>query len=197
MLNSQDDPGNSLGRRARHALGGRALSPPNFWHGRSLTTPTLMALTTRSLRPTTRQACLLQRLSSQNCRSYYSADHPEPGPYSAAESAILSSALAHVPTHGFTTTSLKFGARDAGYLDASTNLFPRGVFDLVNYHCVVRRLALKDEVQFAAQGENGKKIGVGAKVRTLALARLRANKEVIGKWQEVGCDKGNRCRTCC
>ncbi|KAJ9648913.1 Ubiquinone biosynthesis protein coq9, mitochondrial [Coniosporium apollinis] len=112
-------------------------------------------------------------------RSYHSYETPQPSPYPPTESAILSSALSHVPNHGFTTTSLRLGARDAGYLDASTNLFPRGAFDLVQYHLVTRRLALKDAVQFP------EKLGVGAKVRCLALERLRANREVIHRWQEA------------
>jgi ubiquinone biosynthesis protein COQ9 len=70
-------------------------------------------------------------------------------------------------------------------LDVSTNLLPRGVFDLINYHLVTQRLALKDAVQFPAQSEQGKPLGVGAKVRTLALARLRANEPLIHRWQEV------------
>jgi ubiquinone biosynthesis protein COQ9 len=90
-----------------------------------------------------------------------------------------------VPSHGFTIDALKLGARDAGYLDVSTNLLPRGVFDLVNYHLVTQRLALKHNVQFPDTSEQGKKIGVGAKVRTLTLARLRANDAVIHRWQEA------------
>jgi ubiquinone biosynthesis protein COQ9 len=114
---------------------------------------------------------------------YHSYDYAEAPPFSKAESAILSSAYAHVPSYGFTIDALKLGARDAGYLDASTNLFPRGVFDLVNYHLVTQRLALKDNVQFPDDGE--KKLGVGSKVRSLTLARLRANEPVIHRWQEV------------
>jgi ubiquinone biosynthesis protein COQ9 len=116
---------------------------------------------------------------------YHSFDYAQPPPFPKAESAILSSAYAHVPSHGFTIDALKLGARDAGYLDASTNLLPRGVFDLINYHLVTQRLALKDNVQFPDNSESGKKMGVGAKVRTLALARLRANEPVIHRWQEV------------
>jgi hypothetical protein len=129
-----------------------------------------------SCRPTAawRQRCL-----------YHSYDYAQAPPFPQAESAILSSAYAHVPNHGFTIDTLKLGARDAGYLDASTNLFPRGVFDLINYHLVTQRLALKDNVQFPDNGESGKKMGVGAKVRTLTLARLRANEPVIHRWQEV------------
>jgi len=81
--------------------------------------------------------------------------------------------------------AMKLGARDAGYLDVSTNLLPRGVFDLINYHLVTQRLALQNNVQFPDQGEQGKKMGVGAKVRTLTLARLRANEPVIHRWQEA------------
>ena len=79
------------------------------------------------------------------------------------------------------------GARQAGYLDVSTQLLPRGVFDLVNYHLVTQRLALKDAVQFpeGADSGSGKQLGIGAKVRTLALARLRANEPIIHRWQEV------------
>jgi ubiquinone biosynthesis protein COQ9 len=122
--------------------------------------------------------------STQRCL-YHSYDYAQAPPFPQAESAILSAAYTHVPSYGFTIDALKLGARDAGYLDASTNLFPRGVFDLVNYHLVTRRLALKDSVQFADNGENGKKIGVGSKVRTLTLARLRANEPTIHRWQEV------------
>jgi ubiquinone biosynthesis protein COQ9 len=116
---------------------------------------------------------------------YHSYDYAQPPPFAPAESAILASAYAHVPNHGFTIDALKLGARDAGYLDASTNLLPRGVFDLVNYHLVTQRLALKDNVQFPENSEGGKKMGVGSKVRSLTLARLRANEPVIHRWQEV------------
>ncbi|RYN45596.1 hypothetical protein AA0117_g10006 [Alternaria alternata] len=122
--------------------------------------------------------------STQRC-SYHSYDYAQPPPFPPAESAILSSAYAHVPNHGFTIDALKLGARDAGYLDVSTNLLPRGVFDLINYHLVTQRLALQNNVQFPEQGEQGKKMGVGAKVRTLTLARLRANEPVIHRWQEA------------
>lgn len=120
----------------------------------------------------------------QRC-SYHSYEYSQPPPFPPAESAILSAALSHVPSYGFTADALRLGARDAGYMDVSTNLLPRGVFDLVNYHLVTQRMALKNSVQFPAQGENGKKLGTGAKVRTLTLARLRANGPIIHRWQEV------------
>jgi ubiquinone biosynthesis protein COQ9 len=121
----------------------------------------------------------------QRC-AYHSYDYAQPPPFPPAESAILSSAYAHVPSHGFTIDALKLGARDAGYLDVSTNLLPRGVFELINYHLVTQRLALQNNVQFPDEQEGGKKMGVGAKVRTLTLARLRANEPIIHRWQEVG-----------
>lgn len=116
--------------------------------------------------------------------SYHSYEHQQPPPFAPAESAILSAALSHVPNYGFTVDALKLGARDAGYLDVSTNLLPQGIFDLVNYHLISQRLALKDSVQFPSPGE-GERLGVGAKVRTLTLARLRANEPILHRWQEV------------
>ncbi|KAK7183419.1 hypothetical protein DPSP01_000455 [Paraphaeosphaeria sporulosa] len=129
-----------------------------------------------SLRPAAawRQRCL-----------YHSHEYTQPAPFPPAESAILSSALSHVPSYGFTADALHLGARDAGYMDVSTNLLPRGVFDLINYHLVTQRLALKNTVQFPSTADQGKKLGTGAKVRTLTLARLRANEPIIHRWQEA------------
>ncbi|KAG9190026.1 hypothetical protein G6011_08114 [Alternaria panax] len=132
-----------------------------------------------SIRPAT------SATTRQRRAPYHSYDYAQPPPFPPAESAILSSAYAHVPNHGFTIDALKLGARDAGYLDVSTNLLPRGVFDLIDYHLVTQRLALQNKVQFPEEGEHGKKMGVGAKVRTLTLARLRANEAIIHRWQEA------------
>lgn len=144
-------------------------------------TPRLATTILRSARAASNRPVLALR---QKC-SYHSYDYAQPPPFPPAESAILSAAYPHVPNHGFTIDSLKLGARDAGYLDVSTNLLPRGVFDLVNYHLVTQRLALQSSVQFPDEGAQGKKPGVGAKVRTLTLARLRANEPIIHRWQEV------------
>ena len=113
-------------------------------------------------------------------RPYHSQEHEDPPPFSRAEDAILSAGLSHVPTHGFTSTALTLGARDAGYPDVSTNLFPKGPFDLVRYHLVTQRRALKERIQFPHDG-----LGAGAKVRLLALERLRANQGIIHRWQQV------------
>ncbi|MCJ1381917.1 Ubiquinone biosynthesis protein coq9, mitochondrial [Xylographa soralifera] len=133
-----------------------------------------------------RLSCLRGPAFTKRCpvspfhRSYHSYEHDPESPFTDAEDSILSAALNHVPSQGFTTLALTRGAEDAGYLDISTNLFPRGPFDLINYHLVTQRLALKDHVQFPDPS-----IGVGAKVRTLALQRLRGNKDIIHRWQEA------------
>lgn len=141
-----------------------------------------MALPPRTLRPLSRIRIGIP--SFRATRSYQSSEHPAPSLYPPIESAILSSALSHVPSHGFTPLALRLGARDAGYLDVSTNLFPRGVFELVHFHLVTRRLALKDEVQFPV---DGKEISGSGKVRTLLLGRLMANEKarVVQRWPEV------------
>ena len=120
--------------------------------------------------------------SASRCRFYHSYEHDLPPPFNDAENAILSASLDHVASVGFTTTALSRGAKDAGYLNVSTNLFTNGPFDLINYHLTVQRLALKDRVQFPDE-----KLGVGAKVRLLALQRLRANEFIIARWPEVIC----------
>src|SRR5690606_13249320 len=96
-------------------------------------------------------------------RSYHSTDFPDiPSPFNATESKILTAALAHVPTYGFTTTALATGAREAGYLDITTNLFPSGAFDLVRFHLWREREALKN-----VKLEEGD--GTRNKVRTLVV----------------------------
>lgn len=113
---------------------------------------------------------------------YHSYDHASAPTYRSAERAILSAALSHVPSHGFTQETLTLGAKDAGYLDISTNLFPKGTFELVNYYLVSQRLGLKDRIQFPDD-----KVGVGRRVRSLVLERLRGNVDVgvVGRWQEA------------
>ena len=122
--------------------------------------------------------------------AYHSYDHPSPPPYSSTANSILSASIPYIPEHGFSQTTLQFGAKDAGYLPVSTNLFPRGVFDLISYYLVTRRLALNDAVHgkdgMATEWEE-KKVGPGARVRALLLERLKMNGEakVVQKWPEV------------
>lgn len=128
-------------------------------------------------------------LIAQQPRAFYhSYEHPDPPPYNEIESKILSSAVQHVPAHGFSTESLNLGAKDAGFLDISTNLF-KSPFDLVRFHLVTQRHALKHRVQFPeSETQSGvKPLGVGRKIRSLVLSRLHANveTEVLGHWTEA------------
>lgn len=121
-----------------------------------------------------------QRLSP-SIRTYFSVYHPDPRPFPPTQERILSAALDRVPQYGFTEDALTLGAKDAGYLDVTVQLFPRGVFDLISYHLITSRLALKDTVQFPGAAN----LGLTSKVRSLAMARLRANKDIIHQWQGV------------
>ncbi|OCT52994.1 Ubiquinone biosynthesis protein coq9, mitochondrial [Cladophialophora carrionii] len=112
-------------------------------------------------------------------RTYFSIHHPHPPPFAETQDRILSAAMKRVPEHGFTQRAMTLGAKDAGYLDVTVQLFPRRVFDLINYHLVTQRLLLKDSVQFPEGG----RLGMGGKVRTLAMARLRANADIIQHWK--------------
>lgn len=119
-------------------------------------------------------------------RSYHSYDHPDPaGPFSPAERAILAAAEAHIPQHGFTTKTLALGARDAGYLDISTNLLADGVFTLVQWHLVSQREGLAGKATALFEADAAQGLGTGAKVELLTWERLMGNRHVIGKLQEV------------
>ena len=70
------------------------------------------------------------------------------------------------------------------------------MFDLIDFHLVTRRLALKYDVQFPEKKKNEEHEGEGKgkgksalsveeKVRTLMMGRLRANGDVLGRWPEV------------
>lgn len=124
----------------------------------------------------------LPRLSATK-RTYYSYETPLPPPYPPTETAILSSALTHVPVTGWTSLSLRNGAKDAGYLDVTTNLFPKAEFEIVLYHLRTQRLGLKDRVLFADEAQ----VGQTRKVKSLVMERIRGNVEVDvqGRWQEV------------
>lgn len=139
-------------------------------------------------------------------RTYHSHDHPAPpSKFSASESLILSSAYPFVPTHGFTLSTLALGAKEAGYLDASVNLFPNGAASLVEWHLHVQKNALSErakalweqsqqQTNLQAGQSGGKKVpGVGGKVKELTWKRLMGNKEVIGRWQEVCSQKLSSC----
>lgn len=147
-----------------------------------------MAPLTKSLTPIRAllqyPATLRPTLTTSPLRPYHSYETPQTPPYAATEHAILSSALLHVPNTGFTQRTLRQGATDAGYLEASANLFPRGEFELVLYHLKTQRLGLGERIRVP---EEEAFVGVGRKVRALVMQRLRGNAEagVLGRWQEV------------
>ncbi|KAI9830239.1 MAG: hypothetical protein M1819_005766 [Sarea resinae] len=133
--------------------------------------------------------------SPQSTRAYHSHTRPNPPPpFTPTAQTILSSSLPHVPTHGFTPTSLLHGARDAGYLDATLNLFPRGAFDLVYFYLVTQRLGLRDRVIGALEKEEldgaWERLEKRERVRRLIFGRLMGNWEDLGegagvRWQEL------------
>ncbi|KAK6352811.1 Ubiquinone biosynthesis protein coq9, mitochondrial [Orbilia brochopaga] len=108
--------------------------------------------------------------------------------YTPEQATILSAALSHVPTQGFTDSALLMGVKDAGYLDVTTNLFPQGPFDIVKYHLVTQRERLGEfatseewkEVQSSKQ-----RFGTTDKIRALCIERLRRNRNIIHRWPEA------------
>ncbi|KAI1262042.1 ubiquinone biosynthesis protein COQ9 [Xylariaceae sp. FL1019] len=139
------------------------------------------------------RAALPRRLPRAACRirPYHSYDHPSPpgvgdGGFTDAEQAILSAAYRHVTEHGFTHHALSLGARDAGYLDISTNLIPNGPFSLIRWHLVTQREALASRTQtlFPATGPVTPDM-VPARVERLTWERLLANSVVNHRWQEA------------
>ncbi|KAI5857285.1 ubiquinone biosynthesis protein COQ9 [Durotheca rogersii] len=122
------------------------------------------------------------------CCSYHSYDHPPtPGVFSEPEKAILSAAYRHVPKHGFTQHALSLGARDAGYLDISTNILPEGPFSLIRYHLVTQREAIAplSRAIYGTEGRDSLLLDVPAKVERLTWERLLANRYVNNRWQEA------------
>ncbi|KAK7931921.1 Ubiquinone biosynthesis protein coq9- mitochondrial [Apiospora marii] len=160
--------------------------------------------TTKSSRPppfaATATACLRDS-SSDRRRTYHSYDHPPPpGAFNNAERQILSAAYRHVPEHGFTHKALSLGARDAGYLDISTNVVPEGPFSLIKYHLVSKREALAPRsaeifnapvdcvdgvTPDVAAGARGQLLTVPERVERLTWERLLANQDIIHRWQEA------------
>ncbi|KAG8529387.1 uncharacterized protein KY384_006023 [Bacidia gigantensis] len=118
---------------------------------------------------------------------YHSSAFEQPSPYSPSKSAILSSALKHVPAHGFTEQSLRLGAQDAGFLPISTNLFPDGAFSLVSYHLTTQRLSLSNQFQRPdiSPATNEAPSDMLQRLQTIALHRLHANIPYISQYQSA------------
>ncbi|KXG53041.1 uncharacterized protein PGRI_000910 [Penicillium griseofulvum] len=128
-------------------------------------------------------------------RNYHSALHarlPDHS-YTNSQTAILTSALTHVPTHGFSAKALTLGARDAGFLDVSVQLLPRGEFDLILFWLASRRGLLRGKVEegglfrriAAEKGKDVHELSVEERVKGLLLERLRMNAEVKDVWQDA------------
>ncbi|RDW73845.1 putative coenzyme Q biosynthesis-related protein [Coleophoma crateriformis] len=130
----------------------------------------------------------LRRRLISSSRLYHSYDHPAPpaATFNQVETAILDASLPHIPTYGFTQTTLLRGARDAGYLDASTNIFPRGPFTLIHYHLVIQRLSLAKQSHILQRSNsNEQPLSIASKVKALTWARLMGNKDIVHRWQEA------------
>ncbi|KLJ10255.1 hypothetical protein EMPG_14368 [Blastomyces silverae] len=133
--------------------------------------------------------------SASHSRPYHSSFHPTLEPpadtYTPEQSAILSAAVNHVPEHGFTAHSLTLGARDAGYLDVSLQLFPDGgEMALITYWLGSRRGMLRQKAksgELFGKSEGGEAGGLSGeeKVVVLILERLKMNEEIIEHWQDA------------
>lgn len=109
-------------------------------------------------------------------RLFHSADfEARPG-----SDPILDAALLHVREHGWTVESIKRGAADAGYIEATHSMYPRGAFALLQHHFDTARLALVDgEAAFKAEQ------GTGRRIRALCQARLRRNESYVDRLQDA------------
>ncbi|KAI9658730.1 MAG: Ubiquinone biosynthesis protein coq9, mitochondrial [Bathelium mastoideum] len=137
----------------------------------------------------------LQLLPRRHYHSPFFA--PPPAPYPASEAAILAASIDHVPSLGFTSHALGRGARDAGYLEVSAQLFPRGAFEMVVFHLGRERGRLAERMNAWEEEGNGEgegktkrvegESGVRGRVRKLVVERLRANVRagVAGRWGEA------------
>ncbi|KAK3320033.1 ubiquinone biosynthesis protein COQ9 [Cercophora scortea] len=153
----------------------RLLTPRAAWtRPASTTSSSITTLTT-----TRRAQPNLQPTTASRARAYHASTHPPPPPpFSPTETAILSAAYTHVPTHGFSQTSLALGARSAGYLDISTNLLPDGVFSLIKYHLLTHRELLSSTPLPPTST-------LSAKVEHLTFTRLLANAPVLPHLQSA------------
>lgn len=175
-------------RQTRSTRGPAVTVATAFPQSRSITTvsgPSIARAASLRTRPDFSRSSQVRPFSLR--RPFHSYDHPAPdGPFSPTECAILTAAYTHVPEHGFSQETLALGARDAGFLDISTNLLPHGVFSLIQWHLVSQREALAGRARGLFGSEDqGERMGVGWKVEALAWERLMGNRVVNGRWQEV------------
>lgn len=137
----------------------------------------------------------IKSIAQQQKSKYHSYDHPPaPSPFTPTATTILSASIPHLPLHGFTPNTLSLGCTSAGYIPASTNLFPSGAFALVHYHLYTQRIALAKSLEppphpsqhaDSAEGPGKDTRGVTATVKALTWTRLLGNKDVIHRYQEA------------
>ncbi|EEQ85850.1 ubiquinone biosynthesis protein coq9 [Blastomyces dermatitidis ER-3] len=133
--------------------------------------------------------------SLSHSRPYHSSFHPPietlADTYTPEQSAILSAAVNHIPEHGYTAHSLTLGARDAGYLDVSLQLFPGGgEIALITYWLgsrrgMLRQKAKSGELFRTTEGGEAGRLSVEEKVLVLILERLKMNEKIIEHWQDA------------
>ena len=185
-------PLSSTTMASRHLLRSLVMCSPT-------TTQAALLSTTRSLVPATpsprsplkSDKTLIQTPStaapkSTTIRSYHSTTHPPPPPpFTPTEQLLLSAALKHVPTHGWTAESLALGARDTGHLDISPAVLADGEFGLVRWWLWSQREGLKERVKALEKELEG--LGVEERVEVITWERLKGNVEggIVGRWQEV------------
>ncbi|OXV11903.1 hypothetical protein Egran_00333 [Elaphomyces granulatus] len=163
--------------------------PPQHYHQRSPIRPQY---------PVSAQA-QAQIRQRRPYHSHFQSVFPTTHEYTHSQTAILSAALEHVPEHGFTLEALTLGARDAGFLDVSVQLFSRREFDLVLFWLASRRGLLKGKVEeeeeglfdnvidedTRARGNNTSRLSVDEKVKVLVMERLRMNEKIVHRWQDA------------
>lgn len=112
---------------------------------------------------------------------YHSYEHPTADVYDPVERRILTAAMSHVPSSGFTLDAIRQGAIDTGHLGITHNLFPGGAMDLIRFHLYRERMNLQDTLR----DEVARERGVGKKLRLLLVERLKANTPYLHQWQDA------------
>jgi ubiquinone biosynthesis protein COQ9 len=151
-----------------------AITSPLATHPARTTNP---AATMPALRPRL-------RLPRSQIRAFTSHQHPSSPVYTPLESAVLSTALSHVPEHGFTSTSLYLSLRAHNLRTISSSaLFPRGAaFSIILFHLYQQRVSLNSRVAFPPSTQD-----TTQKLRTLLKTRLQGNIDagVAERWGEA------------
>ncbi|KAA8906499.1 COQ9-domain-containing protein [Sphaerosporella brunnea] len=127
----------------------------------------------------------LPHFSAAPVRTFTSHQHPPAPAYTPLESTLLSTALQHVPAHGFTTTSLHLALRAHNYPTlTSSAFFPRGAFSLILFHLHQQRSTLKDRIVFPSSSAS---TSSSDKLRSLIKTRLQGNVEtgVAERWGDA------------